>query len=313
VAASGVAELSATGTPSRIAFLERNAREPCGVVRAWLLSPRLVRRVSPPCRQARSRLYGLTGGHEQIAWASRSRDRQETLWYGHYNGITDRYSPARAVARTPQRSALVMADGGDSAIGYAIGRRITYLTNDGTRDYRSSWTLASAPVRLATDSAYLATQEANGNVSIFLQGAGPNDPVPASRFSYPPGQIDALKIAHQTLALLRGRELEVRPIYGTRSQTFRLAGAATYGDDHCGRPSCPNAALRLADLDGNLAVYVAGSTLHVLRVFDGRDVVIRSHLGDPIHAELQPTGLCYSAASRVFFVPRRAIARALAR
>ena len=69
---------------------------------------------------------------------------------------------------------------------------------------------------------------------------------------------------------------------------LRCSGRDSYGDDHCGAVSCPLAWLRLADLQGPLAVYVHGQALHVLRV-----------------------SLAYSAGSRVYFIPRSELDRRL--
>ena len=57
------------------------------------------------------------------------------------------------------------------------------------------------------------------------------------------------------------------------------------------RGPCALAVLRLADLHGDLAVYIDGRDIHVLRVTDGTDVVLRRPVIGPVHAELESTGL----------------------
>ena len=69
--------------------------------------------------------------------------------------------------------------------------------------------------------------------------------------------------------------------------------------------------MRLADLQGDLAVYVAGREVHVLRVTDGRDVVVRRPAVGPVHAQLESTGLFYSSGRNVNFVPRSELNRRL--
>jgi hypothetical protein len=103
-------------------------------------------------------------------------------------------------------------------------------------------------------------------------------------------------------------------VYSQLRDTLRswpVPAARSYGDDHCGSIRCPLAALRLADLHGELAVYVLGRELHVLRVTDGTDVIVRRPTSGPVHAQLEAPGLSYSAGRRVFFIPRRELDRRL--
>jgi hypothetical protein len=82
---------------------------------------------------------------------------------------------------------------------------------------------------------------------------------------------------------------------GRRSGPWILPAARSAGDDPCGDPSgCRLAALRLADYQNGIAVYVAGRTVHALRLADRRDVAIRAPGVGPVHAQLEPSGLFYS-------------------
>jgi hypothetical protein len=96
---------------------------------------------------------------------------------------------------------------------------------------------------------------------------------------------------------------------GQRSGPWILPTARSAGDDACGDPSgCRPAALRLADYQNGVAVYVAGRTVHLLRLSDRRDVTIRAPGVGPVHAQLEPPGLFYSyspvaSRGRVVFVP----------
>jgi hypothetical protein len=98
---------------------------------------------------------------------------------------------------------------------------------------------------------------------------------------------------------------------GQRSGPWILPAAKSTGDDVCGDPSgCRPAALRLADYQAGVAVYVTGRTVHLLGLADRRDVAIQAPGVGPVHAQLEPSGLFYSytpAASpgrgRVAFVP----------
>jgi hypothetical protein len=98
---------------------------------------------------------------------------------------------------------------------------------------------------------------------------------------------------------------------GQRSGPWILPAARSAGDDVCGDPSgCRAAALRLADYQDGIAVYVAGRTVHLLRLSDRRDATIRAPGVGPVHAQLEPSGLFYSYSpagspgrSRVALVP----------
>jgi hypothetical protein len=98
---------------------------------------------------------------------------------------------------------------------------------------------------------------------------------------------------------------------GQRSGPWLLPAARSAGDDVCADPSgCHPAALRLADYQNGVAVYVAGRVVHLLRLADRRDVTIRAPGVGPVHAQLEPSGLFYSYSpavspgrGRVAFVP----------
>jgi hypothetical protein len=92
---------------------------------------------------------------------------------------------------------------------------------------------------------------------------------------------------------------------GRLSGPWILPPARSAGDDVCGDPSgCRAAALRLADYQGGVAIYVTGRVVHLLRLSDRRDVTIRAPGVGPVHAQLEPSGLFYSyGRGRVAFVP----------
>jgi hypothetical protein len=96
---------------------------------------------------------------------------------------------------------------------------------------------------------------------------------------------------------------------GMRSGSWSLPASRSAGDDVCGDPSgCRLAALRLADYQDGLAVYVVGHAVHLLRLSDRLDSAIRVPGVGPVHAQLEPSGLFYSyspvaSRGRVVFVP----------
>jgi len=102
---------------------------------------------------------------------------------------------------------------------------------------------------------------------------------------------------------------------GRRSGPWSLPASKSAGDDVCADPSgCSLAALRLADYQDGIAVYVVGRAVHLLRLSDRRDVTIRAPGVGPVHAQLEPSGLFYSyrpagspGRGRVAFVPMAAV------
>jgi hypothetical protein len=76
----------------------------------------------------------------------------------------------------------------------------------------------------------------------------------------------------------------------------------------------------MEDAAGDLALYVVGAAIHVLRLSDGRDVVIDTpNATEPIFARLVPNGLFYAfnvayakRPGRLVFVTRSELGRALA-
>ena len=76
----------------------------------------------------------------------------------------------------------------------------------------------------------------------------------------------------------------------------------------------------LEGVQGDLAAYVVGAAVHVVRLSDGREIVIDTpHATEPVFARFVPSGLFYSfnesyakRAGRLVFVARPELERALA-
>jgi len=68
---------------------------------------------------------------------------------------------------------------------------------------------------------------------------------------------------------------------------------------------------RFEDVQNGIAVYVLKTTIHLLRLADGRDVAIRVAGKGPVHAQIERPGLFYSTRNRVTFVPMAAVRRLL--
>jgi hypothetical protein len=311
VAPTLVAVLAADGERGqRIAFLSLAANG-CGTVGLWKPGEP-VRRLGPvPCgpRTSTGRgAYGLSFGGV-LLWATYTGGnfREHTLWRSVRQRETTRFGPARAIAGVThdvsESSPLLIGEGDEPWAAYAVGS--TAYTVSAER--RRSLPLASRPLGLIVHGPYVSVRSADGPVSVYL--AEEKDEI--AQFDYARGEVLALKAHGTHVAVLRRGALDVQHVYRPEPATIRLPAARSYGDDHCGADHCQVAELRLADLQGPLAVYVHGRAIHVLRWTDQRDIVIRRPAAGPVHAELEATGLSYSAGRRVFFIPRSEIDRRL--
>ncbi len=109
-----------------------------------------------------------------------------------------------------------------------------------------------------------------------------------------------------TAARLTGSHLIVQ-----RGATLEVRNAATGAVEHRWPTAPSDAAITLEDADGEFAVYTAGIAIHVLRLTNGHDRVVRiPGEAQPAHAELEPSGLYYSynetgsaKPGRLAFVP----------
>jgi hypothetical protein len=312
VAPAPVVVMAADGERGqRVALLSPAANRGCGAVSLWKVG-RPLRQLGPvPCgpRTSTGRgAYGLSFGGA-LLWATYTGGnfREHTLWRSVRAGIPFRYGRGRAVARVTHNvdepSPLLVGEGDDAWASYAVGNT-AYVLSGATSRF---WRLPAKPLGVIAHGPYLTVRRADGPVSVYASWQ--KDEI--ARMDYAPGEALAAKAHSGLFAVLRRGALDVRNVYGTVPDTIRLPAARSYGDDHCGIVRCPLAELRLADLQGILAVYIHGRAIHVLRWTDERDVVIRRPTQGPVHAELEATGLSYSSGRRVFFIPRAEIDRRL--
>ena len=111
------------------------------------------------------------------------------------------------------------------------------------------------------------------------------------------------------LVVLQGTELTVLDL-GSGRRTVSWPVRRGFGPDPA-----------LADVQGKLAAYVVGATVHVLRLSDGREIVLDTPgATEPAFARFVPSGLFYSfnqsyaiRPGRLVFVARPELERALAK
>lgn len=312
VAPAPVSVLAADGElGQRVAYLSSAANGGCGAVGLWKPG-RPVRQLPVRCGPNTSTgrgAYGLSFGRV-LLWATYTGGnfREHTLWRSMREGSpAPTFGRGRPVARVTHNvdspSPLLVGEGDDPWASYAVGDTAYKLSTD----VRRSWRLPGPALGLIAHGPYLTVRRADGPVSVYAHGQQDE----MARIDYLRGEVLAVKAHSALIAVLRRGELDIHHAHGLLRKTLRLPAARSYGDDHCGTDSCPLADLRLADLQGSLAVYIHGRAIHVLRVTDRRDVVVRRPAVGPVHVELEATGLSYSAGRRVFFIPRAEIDRLL--
>jgi hypothetical protein len=293
VAPANVTGLAAEG--GRVAFLSAGANGGCGALRTWSPPGRtssVIRLACGPRTSTGRGVYGLSlSGGPLWATYTGGNMREHTVWRRGR-----RIEEVRHDVDLP--SPLLVGQHG----AYAVGDQVTVVSAAG----RSTWQLADRPLGLAAGLPYTVARLASGPV-VLVDSSGQE----ASRFDYERGAARAARVFRSRVAVLRAGAIDVYSSERDTLRTWQVPTAASYGDDYCGVVRCSLAVLRLADLSGDLVVYVRGRELHVLRVTDGTDVIVRRPAVGPVHAQLEAQGLSYSAGKRVFFIPRRAVDRRL--
>jgi hypothetical protein len=317
---AGIPELSFTTTGNvvalaaasrgdglHVAYIAR--RGSCDTVVVWELAVRRLQTLAP--LRCGGRRYGLSLSEGGAIWAETSLrgPKVDVQFAAAPYDRWKRYAPSRRLARVDRvRQQLVLGDGvwvADGAVYARLGR-----LNLGSQ----RTPLGYQPLLVSGDLEGVVTLTPSGGVEQLKIEPLPADTVP-HRVIHVGGGVAALKSRRVVLK----RNLVTIPterITNTGWQfgeiTIDLPTASSYDDDSCYRPSCPLAELRLADNDSRLLVYVLGRAVHVRRLKDNKDIVIRTTGQGPVHAQLEPTGLVYSSGNRVTFIPRSEITAKLA-
>jgi hypothetical protein len=282
----------------RAAFLAAAANGGCGAVRTWTPPARITRTPSKVACGPRTSTgrgsYGLSGSNGVPLWVTYTGGniREHTVWrggrrVGFISHDVDSSSP------------LLVGERG----AYAVGTTVTVFGKTGRR----SWSLEERPLELSAGTPFAVARLASGAVERIDAATGEVD----ARWDYAEGEARAAKISGSQVVVLRVGQIDVYTSSRDTMRSWPVPAARSYGDDYCGVVRCALAALRLADLQGDLAVYIDGRDVHVLRVSDGTDVVVRRPAVGPVHAQLESSGLFYSAGRNVFFIPRSELNRRL--
>jgi Tol biopolymer transport system component len=128
---------------------------------------------------------------------------------------------------------------------------------------------------LAVDQNRIAVARSDGPVEIV----GANGSL-LRTFRFRQGEVHGAALSGQQLVVQKAESVVVYDVQtGTLGHMWPLAGGA-----------------RLEDAQRGIAVYVSGTAVHLLRLSDGRDAVIRVPGKGPVQAQIEAAGLFYSYA-----------------
>jgi hypothetical protein len=287
----------------------------CGVPRIWIVGR--ARPIELDSVRACSRsggTYGLSHAGRVVSWGSHDGD-EFSLWLALPSLDTGSFlRSARRIAlvRSPSQSggALLVGEGRGNAVPYAVGNAVNLVSQhtDTGKPFRERIIdLPAPPLWISRTAGVIAIRQADGPVVILRESF----PEIRRTYVYRPGVVRAAKLYGTRVVVLRDGRLDWHDYGAAQSRTLRLPQARSYGDGFCGRPPCARAELRLEDLHRDLVVYVLRRQIHVLRLTDGKDVVVRMPGKGPVEAQIEGSGLSYSAGRVISFVPMLQVTKLL--
>lgn len=305
------AATNSDGNVLQVAFVMRAGG--CDSVSVWQLDVRRQRKLSP--RWCDRRVYGLSLSERAASWATYRQlangRRVQEIWRVEVSPSRD-YGRARRLVRAVVDSgrSLPIVVGNDS---YVRGGRV-YAGGQLVPSARIP-PLTSVPRWVSFEEFTVVVGYRDGRVETYLTSKAPNDPIPYSTARFEPAsELRLVRIVN-----IFGIAIAVGPRLVLRNHTLRdgsemqLPAAASYGDDRCFRPTCPPVELRFADEGGPFVAYLLGRQVRVRNLITGSDAVIRAPRATPVHAQIRPTGLIYSAGNTITYVPRAHVTRLLDR
>jgi hypothetical protein len=150
--------------------------------------------------------------------------------------------------------------------------------------------LAAKNARTATSvsAGRIAVLEPGGNVAVYTADGTLLQRSPPAR---------SPRLDGDTLVVRKGNSLQSYDVTsGMAGERWPLRGGKL---------------ARLEDVQNGIAVYLVKRTVHLLRLSDGRDVVIRKAQRGKAFAQLEPAGLFYANGSSVSFIPMVTVRSAL--
>jgi hypothetical protein len=256
----------------RVAFAAAPTARDCDRVYLWTTrSRRAVPLGAPkPCGERLSTGRGLSA----LALAG---DR--ALWLTYAGGNIREWARRTATSSRPQPrllrfvprdvdapSPVVVGNAGGGLLPYAVDRSVIGLRPDGSRAF--AWTAPAPPLALSAGAGHVAVTLPGGRVVVLDSAAQ----ILSDR-TYDATVLEA-RVTTSGLVLRRSRSLGL--------------AAAT--------PWPLPARARLEDVQGRLAAYSVGSTLHLLRLDTGHELTLR--LAAPLHAQIE-SGRLYLSSVRL--------------
>lgn len=242
---------------ARIAYATGRSARDCNRVFVWNLTSRAVTKLGrrTHCEQTSTgnEIAAVSIAGTRVLWVhyAGGNIRDWSLW----TATTTRPMPQRLrlVSRDVDAPAPIVIGQGDSSklgdlLPYAVDRMVVALGANGSR--RFVWTAPARVVGLAARDGELAVASAGGVVTV-LDARG--RVLRTERFG---GEIDAVRITGDALAVQRGRTLELR---GGRTALYSLV-----------------AGVKLADADGDRAVLVGGGKVRAFDLDSGSGGVVAS-------------------------------------
>jgi hypothetical protein len=165
---------------------------------------------------------------------------------------------------------------------------------------------------LALGGGRIAVKTQTGSVRLFSGTTGAT----LAEHPYAPEVVRAAALDSKNLVVLRAGFLDVYTIGSTAApQSWKLPRAGS-----CGSPSPPpeirgsgpprsTPSLTLEDVGAGFAVYVLDRAVRIVRLTDGRDILLTRPALGPVHAQLVTNGVYVSSRNRVTFTTIGAIRR----
>src|SRR5262249_8379369 len=140
-----------------------------------------------------------------------------------------------------------------------------------------------------------------------------------AEYPYAPGVARAAALDPCNLVVLRNGFLDVYSLVSSgRPRIVRLPVVATYGaanpapDANGAAPPTRTPWLTLEDVYSGFVVYVVDRRVHLVRVADGKDLVVAVATSGPAHAQVEPSGLFVSSTRRITFTRMAEVRRIFA-
>jgi hypothetical protein len=211
--------------------------------------------------------------------------------------------------------------------------------NPGSIDHAEIWRFSAGgvglcPTPLTTSHGCRRLAAADGDLSILAFAGGriaartqsgavrllsATSGATLAEFPYAPGLVRAAALDVRNLVVLRNGFLDLYSIGAALPpRTLRLPLVAMYGpanpppDAASASPPTRVPKLTLEDVDSGFAVYVVDRCVHLVRISDGKDVVVAVAASGPAHAQLEPSGLFVSSTRRITFMPMADVRRIFA-